>query len=310
MYHLNSIGKIKLDQEHIMISVEGKFAKALKHLNQFSHVHVFYAYKHDGVWRLDKAIVMIQEVNVKKGIVRANPTKKLLEEGELMDLKPYFPCEDAVKSMMPSSGDRECPMELVKTDSEDGYSLEAIGMIRNVNGSSYIQLNHAINVKSRYIKIYWWFHKYDTKKFRHATQCTPPYEDAPKTGIFATRSPVRPNPIAMTIAKVQKVDQKEKRIYISGIESFDKTPCLGISPYESAEDCIRECQVPEWLSHWPQWLDDLGQKSDLQEITIKESGLEALLRADNKTIDEEPSEKLSTYAEDKIEEGRVKKISI
>lgn len=39
---------------------------------------------------------------------------------------------------------------------------------------------------------------------------------------FATRSPVRPNPLAMTVVKVEKIDERLKRIYISGTEGFDK----------------------------------------------------------------------------------------
>lgn len=48
----------------------------------------------------------------------------------------------------------------------------------------------------------------------------------PKRGVFATRSPMRPNPIALSEWKVLAVDGN--RITVSGVDAMDQTPVLDI----------------------------------------------------------------------------------
>ncbi len=45
-------------------------------------------------------------------------------------------------------------------------------------------------------------------------------------GVFATRSPHRPNPIATTITKIEEIE--ENTIIVRGIDLVDKTPVLDI----------------------------------------------------------------------------------
>jgi len=54
-------------------------------------------------------------------------------------------------------------------------------------------------------------------------------------GVFAIRSPRRPNPIGMTIVKLKRIDGN--RIYFSGADMIDGTPILDIKPYTSEIDC-------------------------------------------------------------------------
>jgi tRNA-Thr(GGU) m(6)t(6)A37 methyltransferase TsaA len=50
-------------------------------------------------------------------------------------------------------------------------------------------------------------------------------------GVFATRSPRRPNPIAITV--VELVRREGSRLYLRGIDMLDGTPVLDIKPYTS-----------------------------------------------------------------------------
>ena len=56
-------------------------------------------------------------------------------------------------------------------------------------------------------------------------------------GIFATRSPKRPNPIGFAVIKLDKIENGI--LYVSGIDAFDKTPVLDIKPYLPSIDCIK-----------------------------------------------------------------------
>jgi len=59
---------------------------------------------------------------------------------------------------------------------------------------------------------------------------TPPSDDRPH-GVFATRSPRRPNPIGLTV--VQLMSREGPAIRVRGIDMLDGTPILDIKPYLS-----------------------------------------------------------------------------
>jgi len=59
---------------------------------------------------------------------------------------------------------------------------------------------------------------------------TPPSDDRPH-GVFATRSPLRPNPIALTV--VELLSREGRVLRVRGIDMLDGTPILDIKPYLS-----------------------------------------------------------------------------
>jgi tRNA (Thr-GGU) A37 N-methylase len=63
-------------------------------------------------------------------------------------------------------------------------------------------------------------------------------------GVFATRSPKRPNPIGISIVRLGKV--KEGKIYIKDVDIVDGTPLLDIKPY-IPEDSQKVGRIG-WLS--------------------------------------------------------------
>lgn len=60
---------------------------------------------------------------------------------------------------------------------------------------------------------------------------TPPLDDRPH-GVFATRSPLRPNPIGLTV--VQLLRREGRRLHVRGVDMLDGTPILDIKPYLSS----------------------------------------------------------------------------
>lgn len=59
---------------------------------------------------------------------------------------------------------------------------------------------------------------------------TPPSDNRPH-GVFATRSPKRPNPIGLTV--VELVRREGSRLHVRGVDMLDGTPILDIKPYLS-----------------------------------------------------------------------------
>ncbi len=56
----------------------------------------------------------------------------------------------------------------------------------------------------------------------------------PLRGVFATRSPARPNPIAVTSAGIQRVDGNV--LHVIGLDALDGTPVVDIKPLVEAFD--------------------------------------------------------------------------
>jgi tRNA (adenine37-N6)-methyltransferase len=67
---------------------------------------------------------------------------------------------------------------------------------------------------------------------------TPPSDNRPH-GVFATRSPRRPNPIGLTV--VELIGREGRLLHVRGVDMLDGTPVLDIKPYLSSvpEDRLR-----------------------------------------------------------------------
>lgn len=60
---------------------------------------------------------------------------------------------------------------------------------------------------------------------------TPPIDDRPH-GVFATRSPRRPNPIGLTVVELLRRDGNA--LHVRGVDMLDGTPILDLKPYLSS----------------------------------------------------------------------------
>lgn len=69
--------------------------------------------------------------------------------------------------------------------------------------------------------------------------------DLPRVGLFSTRSPRRPNPIAMTICRLVK--RRGTRLMVKGLDAIDGTPVLDIKPYIPDNDTIKRPKVASWI---------------------------------------------------------------
>jgi tRNA-Thr(GGU) m(6)t(6)A37 methyltransferase TsaA len=73
------------------------------------------------------------------------------------------------------------------------------------------------------------FHRSPRFARRHLTQI-PPTRREPR-GVFSTCSPVRPNPLGLSVLEVLSVEGN--RLRVRGIDMFDGTPILDIKPHKS-----------------------------------------------------------------------------
>ena len=90
-------------------------------------------------------------------------------------------------------------------------------------------------------------HIYLLYSFHKATRTellVTPFMDNQTRGVFATRSPLRPNHIGISIVKLEKI--KGNKIIIEDIDILDGTPLLDIKPYIEKFDAVKE-SVSGWM---------------------------------------------------------------
>lgn len=143
------------------------------------------------------------------------------------------------------------------------YNVNSIGTICNNEKNVFIKLDPEFipAVKAlegfSHINVLWWFSDFDDDQYRNILEAEQPYKNAPeKMGIFATRSPVRPNPIGLTAVEIINIDVPGGIIHIAYIDANDNTPVLDIKPYTPSLDRVENSNVPEWCDHWPKSLEE------------------------------------------------------
>ncbi len=84
--------------------------------------------------------------------------------------------------------------------------------------------------RHEYLLILYWQDKAERDKLK----ATPPGESEEK-GVFSIRSPARPNPIALCLVKVLKIENNS--IFVKWLDALDGSPLLDIKPFIKELDC-------------------------------------------------------------------------
>ncbi|MDR1701611.1 MAG: SAM-dependent methyltransferase [Sporomusaceae bacterium] len=142
------------------------------------------------------------------------------------------------------------------------FSLQAIGRVKVEGENVCIALakRYAPALKGlagfSHINVVWWFSECDNEEDRNSLAENSPYKGAPAVmGTFATRSPKRANPLALSCAEVIYIDYENAVIGLSYLDANDGTPVLDIKPYTPSLDRVENPSVPKWCGHWPQSLE-------------------------------------------------------
>ncbi|MHA1707522.1 MAG: tRNA (N6-threonylcarbamoyladenosine(37)-N6)-methyltransferase TrmO [Candidatus Heimdallarchaeaceae archaeon] len=133
------------------------------------------------------------------------------------------------------------------------FGINQIGAVRIDQDSCYIEIYQPFTFGLRHVNkfshifVLWWISMRDNPTDRSQLLATPPkLEKQIETGVFACRSPTRPNPIGLTKVKLLKVENN--RLYIARIDAIDGTPVLDIKPYLPGDSVkIEDLKLPEWF---------------------------------------------------------------
>ncbi|MFA6959258.1 MAG: tRNA (N6-threonylcarbamoyladenosine(37)-N6)-methyltransferase TrmO [Opitutaceae bacterium] len=109
-------------------------------------------------------------------------------------------------------------------------------------GSNFEQALQDIEGFDR-VWLLWWFHRNETWRPR----VMPPRGPAQRRGVFATRSPHRPNPLGMTPVRLLGVEGRT--LLLGACDLVDGTPVFDVKPYVPAYDSFPEAKAG--------WIDEV-----------------------------------------------------
>jgi tRNA-Thr(GGU) m(6)t(6)A37 methyltransferase TsaA len=128
--------------------------------------------------------------------------------------------------------------ERVAAPRQSAAAREVQGRIELFSGRGF---EHALSDIEMwpYLWVIFWFHLNQGWK----PKVLPP-RSARKRGLFATRAPYRPNPLGMSVVKLERVEGLV--LHVSALDMLDQTPVLDIKPYVPYADALSDAEAG-WL---------------------------------------------------------------
>jgi tRNA-Thr(GGU) m(6)t(6)A37 methyltransferase TsaA len=135
------------------------------------------------------------------------------------------------------------------------YSIQPVGKVVKRSGKTILEISPAFKDGLlgldgfSHVQVYFWFDRNDSPDKRATLRVHPRGDKAnPLTGVFATRSPRRPNLIGYSVCRIRSVEGN--KIIIDNIDAFDGSPIIDLKPYISASDCVPDASVPRWVKRY------------------------------------------------------------
>ena len=138
------------------------------------------------------------------------------------------------------------------------------------------------------------FHFHDLLDSAWKPLISPPRIDAPgRIGLFASRSPHRPNALGMSAVKLERIDLEAAggiEIHLSGIDVLDGTPVYDLKPYVPYVDCIPSASAGWTASEIPKFEVRFSDKSlkQLENFKRDKVGPEDLAILITQTMEYDP----------------------
>jgi putative methyltransferase, YaeB/AF_0241 family len=119
------------------------------------------------------------------------------------------------------------PMGIVKSKITDSKIMPLSGVAAQIE--VFPQFSEALERidESSHLWILSWFHKAPRDVMKVVPMKVNPLSD--EFGVFAIRCPARPNPIGLSLVKLEKVEGNI--LYVTGLDALNETPVLDIKPY-------------------------------------------------------------------------------
>jgi tRNA-Thr(GGU) m(6)t(6)A37 methyltransferase TsaA len=131
------------------------------------------------------------------------------------------------------------------------FTARSIGWVRKAHNQTTIILDREYRAglmgleEFSHVYVFYWFDRNDNPEKRSVLQVHPRgNKQNPLTGVFATRSPARPNLIALSLCRIIKI--RDNVIEIDDIDALPDTPVLDLKPFIPNSEAV-EATVPTWV---------------------------------------------------------------
>ena len=116
-----------------------------------------------------------------------------------------------------------------------------------------------------HLLVLWWPDRNGSERPQNAKVHPMGRQDLPEVGIFATRSPVRPNPVLATVVKL--VARNGNVLEVTGLDAIDGTPVIDIKPVTRSDCPGSELKVAGWLERALRELDEADEDPGEEEVS-------------------------------------------
>ncbi len=109
--------------------------------------------------------------------------------------------------------------------------------VRGVQESARLEISPAFSdallgiEQASHLHVLYWLGEADRTVLRRPTP-----HDGVVRGVFATRSPMRPNPLGLAVVRL--LHREKSHLVVSGLDCLDGTPLIDIKPYLPQADCV------------------------------------------------------------------------
>jgi tRNA-Thr(GGU) m(6)t(6)A37 methyltransferase TsaA len=154
-------------------------------------------------------------------------------------------------------------METQRTDMT-AWALRPVGRVRRADGRVLIEVAEPFRPALlglggfSHVIVLWSLDRFASDEDRATLQVDLPYAPDHRAGVFACRSPRRPNPIGLTVCPIVAVDEEAGIVEVTAIDAFDGTIILDLKAYFPVSDRVYEAHIPAFLAGWPDWQPPTG----------------------------------------------------
>jgi tRNA (adenine37-N6)-methyltransferase len=151
------------------------------------------------------------------------------------------------------------------SDKKQVFQVYPIGYVRRSEDDFHLEILEPYRPALQdlqyfsHVIVFFWADRFDNDEDRQNMTAKPPhFEDGRTTGVFATRSPHRPNPILTTPCRIVSVDETTGIIRVNNIDALADTAIIDLKAYYPVADRVKDATIPDWLFDWPEWVPDDG----------------------------------------------------
>jgi tRNA-Thr(GGU) m(6)t(6)A37 methyltransferase TsaA len=150
-------------------------------------------------------------------------------------------------------GKTACRARAGRADRDGSFTLRRVGRIQKNDAGVAIVIEPGLDDALlgldgfSHVWVLWWFDRNDNADKRSVLRVHPKGNpENPLTGVFATRSPARPNLVAMTLCKIRRIEGNT--VWIDDIDALDRTPVVDLKPYIPRYDGDGDATTPSWVA--------------------------------------------------------------